>query len=70
MLDCLTRLVPRPVLVVFFVTLQVLAFMVASSILATVKSFNSLLMDSDKPPMYFINTSSPSTSMSKTKVWL
>ncbi|KAF6140119.1 hypothetical protein GIB67_028925 [Kingdonia uniflora] len=62
-----TRLLPRLVLVVFFVTLQVLAF---NSNCLHVKSFNSFLMDPDKPPVYFMNTSYSSTSMSKTKSWL
>ncbi|KAF6153593.1 hypothetical protein GIB67_027460, partial [Kingdonia uniflora] len=62
-----TRLVPRLDLVVFFVTFQVLAF---NGNCLHVKSFNYLLMDSDKPPVYFMNTSYASTSMSKTKAWL
>ncbi|KAF6144608.1 hypothetical protein GIB67_006100 [Kingdonia uniflora] len=62
-----TRLVPQPVLIIFFVTLQVLAF---NSNWIHVKIFNSLLMDSDKPPVYFISTLYLSTSMSKTKAWL
>ncbi|KAF6138554.1 hypothetical protein GIB67_022588 [Kingdonia uniflora] len=63
-----TRLVPRLDLVFFFVTLQVLAY--NSNCLHGIKSFNSLLMDSDKPPVYFMNTVYSSTSMSKTKAWL
>ncbi|KAF6143321.1 hypothetical protein GIB67_039104, partial [Kingdonia uniflora] len=34
-----------------------IAIGIASSIFSTLKSFNSLQMDSNKPPVYFMNTS-------------